>query len=109
MSFDEFENQARLYVVGALDEHELRAFTAAREHFGERAEEYIQECRKLNAAFALSLRPQAPKVNAKERLMSLIQKTLREKGASKPNNGTPKDDHDLGEAEDDGPHNWAAE
>jgi hypothetical protein len=83
MSFEQFENQARLYVVGALDDAETAAFQAARAHFGERAEAFISECRKLNAAFALSLRPRAPKVDAKERLMSLIQKSLGERGKDK--------------------------
>ena len=77
MNFEEFENQARLYVVGALDDAEMDAFEQAREEFGARAESFIQDCRKLNAAFALSLRPRAPKVDAKERLMSLIQKSMQ--------------------------------
>ena len=75
MNFEEFENQARLYVVGALDDAEMAAFEEARQEYGERAELLIQECRRLNAAFALSLRPRAPKVDAKERLMALIQKS----------------------------------
>jgi hypothetical protein len=78
MSFEEFENQARLYVVGALDDTEMTAFDDARQEFGARAEAFITECRRLNAAFALSLRPRAPKVDAKEKLMNLIQKSLGE-------------------------------
>ncbi len=80
MNFEQFENQARLYIVGALDDAELAAFQKARGEFGERAEAFIRECRRLNAAFALSLRPRAPKVNAKERLMELIQRSLRDPG-----------------------------
>ncbi len=76
MSFEQFENQARLYVVGALDDSELPEFEAARGTFGECAENFIHECQRLNAAFALSLRPQAPKAEAKERLMSLIHESL---------------------------------
>ena len=79
MNFEEFENQARLYVVGALDEHEHQAFENARKAYGRRAEDYVQECRKLSAAFALSLRPRAPRQDAKERLMQLVQRSLREK------------------------------
>ncbi len=75
MNFDDFENQVRLYVVGALEDAEMPAFEEARAELGERAELLIQECRKMNAAFALSLRPRAPKVDAKERLMALIQKS----------------------------------
>jgi hypothetical protein len=81
MSFEEFENQARLYVVGALDDSEMTSFDDARQQFGSRAEAFITECRRLNAAFALSLRPKAPKVDAKEKLMSLIQKSLGEQSA----------------------------
>ena len=62
MNFEEFENQARLYVVGALEELEIVAFEVTRKEFGSRAEAYIHDCRKLGAAFALSLRPHAPHV-----------------------------------------------
>ena len=80
MNFEEFENQARLYVVGALDDAETVAFQEARARYGARAEAFICECQRLNEAFALSLRPKAPKIDAKERLMSLIQRSLREGG-----------------------------
>ena len=76
MSFEEFENLARLYVVGALDEAEVPIFAQARQAFGQRAEEIIAECQILNAAFALSLRPQPPKEDAKAKLMGLIQKSM---------------------------------
>jgi hypothetical protein len=79
MSFEEFEHQARLYVVGALEHEELGAFEDARRSFGAQAEACIIECRRLNEVFALTLRPQAPRQEAKDRLMSLIQKSLREK------------------------------
>ena len=82
MNFDEFENQARLYVVGALDDGETAAFQSARARYGARAEAFIRECQRLNEAFALSLRPKAPKIDAKERLMALIQRSLRESGGS---------------------------
>ena len=78
MNFEEFENHARLYIVGALDDAETVAFSEARKEFGERAEAFINECERLNAAFALSLRPRAPKIDAKERLMALIQKSMRD-------------------------------
>lgn len=84
MRFEEFENQARLYIVGALDDAETVAFSEARKQFGERAELFINECQQLNAAFALSLRPRAPKVDAKERLMALIRKSMRERPDSGP-------------------------
>ena len=78
MNFEEFENHARLYIVGALDDAETVAFSEPRKEFGERAEAFINECERLNAAFALSLRPRAPKIDAKERLMALIQKSMRD-------------------------------
>jgi len=76
MSFDQFENQARLYVLGALEASETDAFDEARRAYGERAEAFIQECRRLNAAFALSLHPRPPTKDAKQKLMALIQKSL---------------------------------
>lgn len=78
MSFDEFEQQARLYVVGALEEEEMHTFAAARQEFGLRAERFIDECHKLAAAFALSLRPHPPKPKTKQRLLSLIRATLHD-------------------------------
>ena len=77
MSFEDFQHLARLYVVGALDEEELLAFEAARRSLGEGAEDFIKECRQLSAAFALSLRPQAPRRDAKEKLLDLIEKSGR--------------------------------
>ena len=44
MSFDEFQNQARLYVIGALEPEETEAFEEARKDFGQKAEDYIAEC-----------------------------------------------------------------
>jgi hypothetical protein len=75
MSFDEFEKEARLYVVGALDGADLAAFSEARQQYGDAAEEFIHECRRLSAAFALSLKPQPPRSDAKQKLMMLIRKS----------------------------------
>ena len=80
MSFEEFQHLARLYVVGALDEDEMLAFENSRRHFGEAAEEFIRECRQLSAAFALSLRPQPPREDAKQKLMKMIGKKAQEQG-----------------------------
>ena len=82
MNFEEFENMARMAVVGALDPVELRVFEEARAFFGERAEDCLRECRKLNAVFALSLRPQRPPDETKARLMALVEASLRRKEAS---------------------------
>lgn len=79
MSFEEFQHHARLYVVEALDDSELAAFEEARAYYGAAAEAYIDECRKLNAAFALSLSPNPPARGAKQRLMSLIRTSLKKR------------------------------
>jgi hypothetical protein len=83
MSFEEFEHQARLYVLDSIEEDERAAFETARREFGQRAESVIDECRRLHAAFALALRPQPPKQEAKAKLMALIQKSLAEKRATR--------------------------
>jgi hypothetical protein len=82
MNFEEFENMARMAEVGALEPDELRVFEEARELFGERAEVCIKECQKLNAAFALSLRPQPPPSVTKARLMALVKASLDRREAS---------------------------
>ena len=85
MSFEEFENQARLYVVGALDSEETENFQHARAEYGGRAEDFINECRKLNSVFALSLRPKKPKPDTRERLLAQIREISSE--ASHSGNG----------------------
>jgi hypothetical protein len=74
MSFEEFQNQARLYVIGALEAEEVEAFTLARRHFGQRAEDFIAECYSMHEAFALSLRPAKSSEALKERLMAMVRK-----------------------------------
>ena len=81
MSFEDFENLARLYVVGALEEDEMGEFREARSGFGEKAEEIITECRKLNAAFALSLHPREPHPETKGKLLAQIRRSIGEGGA----------------------------
>lgn len=76
MNFEEFENLARLYVVGALDEEEMNSFLAARRHFGARAEATITEFRRLNSVFALSLRPHAPRPDTKHKLLAKIRESI---------------------------------
>jgi hypothetical protein len=73
MSFDEFQNRARLYVIGALDDGECREFEEARREFGEPAEAFITECYRLHEAFALSLRPAKSSDALKERLMKMVR------------------------------------
>lgn len=74
MSFEEFQNQARLYVIGALEVEETEAFALARKHFGQQAEDFIAECYGMHEAFALSLRPAKSSEALKERLMAMVRK-----------------------------------
>ena len=73
MSFEEFQNQARLYVIGALEAEETEAFALARTHFLQKAEDYIAECYSMHEAFALSLRPAKSSEALKERLMAMVR------------------------------------
>ena len=73
MNFEEFQDSARLFVIGALEPAELRAFKKARKQFGQKAEDFITECYSLHEAFALSLRPAKSSAAIKDRLMSLVR------------------------------------
>ena len=73
MSFDEFQNQARLYVIGALEADETEAFELARKEFGQKAEDFIADCYSMHEAFALSLRPAKSSETLKERLMAMVR------------------------------------
>jgi hypothetical protein len=73
MSFEEFQNRARLYVIGALENGECREFEEARREFAQPAEDFITECYQLHEAFALSLRPAKSSDALKERLMKLVR------------------------------------
>ena len=68
MNFDEFQNQSRLYVIGALEPEELEAFEDARKDFGQKGEDFIGECYSMHEAFALSLRPAKSSDALKNRL-----------------------------------------
>lgn len=84
MTFEEFQHLARLYVVGALDPDEMERFEAGREHFGPRGEAFIDSCRKLGTALALSLDPIEPFSDTKERLMEQIRKQQLASGRPQP-------------------------
>jgi hypothetical protein len=73
VNFKEFQNQSRLYVIGALEPEELEEFEKARKRFGKKAEDYIGECYGLHEAFALSLRPAKASTAIKERLMAMVR------------------------------------
>ena len=73
MNFEEFQNRARLYVIGALDPEETEEFEQARRQFGQKAEDAIGECYALHEAFALSLRPAKTSAALKDRLMQMVR------------------------------------
>ncbi len=73
MSFEEFQNRSRLYVIGALESDEVEDFEEARKEFGQKGEDVIAECYALHEAFALSLRPAKSSAALKDRLMSMVR------------------------------------
>jgi CRISPR/Cas system-associated endoribonuclease Cas2 len=72
MNFEEFQNQVRLYVIGALEPEELEEFERERKKSGQNTEDFITQCYALHQAFGLSLRP-AKASAIKERLMSMVR------------------------------------
>ncbi|HEY8649736.1 MAG TPA: hypothetical protein VIL70_02360 [Chthoniobacterales bacterium] len=73
MNFEEFQNRARLYVIGALEDGETEEFEQARVQFGQEAENFITKCYRLHEAFALSLRPAKSSDALKNRLMQMVR------------------------------------
>jgi superoxide dismutase len=73
MSFDEFQNRARLYVIGALEPEETESFEEARKEYAQKAEDFIAQCYDLHEAFALSLRPEKSSDALKQRLMAMVR------------------------------------
>jgi hypothetical protein len=73
MNFEQFQNQSRLYIIGALEAEELEEFEKARKKFGKKAEDFITKCYALHEAFALSLRPAKASAAIKDRLMSMVR------------------------------------
>jgi hypothetical protein len=73
MNFEQFQNQSRLYVIGALEPDELEEFEKARRKFGKKADDFISKCYALHEAFALSLRPEKSSNAIKERLMAMVK------------------------------------
>lgn len=86
MSFEEFQNSARLYVIGALEPDELRDFEAARQQYGAAAEEFINQCYALHEAFALSLKPAKASAAIKDRLMAMVRERSERQSGSPPRN-----------------------
>ncbi len=73
MNFEQFQSQARLFVIGALDAEEISEFEKARRKFGQQAEEFIAKCYSLSEAFALSLKPTKASDQIKARLMEMVR------------------------------------
>jgi len=73
MSFKDFQNRTRLFVIGALEADEMAEFEQARRQFGQKAEAYIAECYSLSEAFALSLKPAKASDQIKTRLMEMVK------------------------------------
>ena len=73
MNFEQFQNQSRLYVIGALEADELEEFEEARRKFGKKGDDFISKCYALHEAFALSLRPAKSSDAIKERLMAMVK------------------------------------
>ncbi len=73
MNFEQFQNQSRLYVIGALEPEEMEQFEKARQKFGKKGEDFLTKCYALHEAFALSLRPAKSSDAIKERLMAMVR------------------------------------
>ncbi|HST30439.1 MAG TPA: hypothetical protein VLK27_06325 [Chthoniobacterales bacterium] len=84
MSFEEFQNTSRLYVIGALEPEELQEFETARKQYGAAAEDFINQCYSLHEAFALSLKPVKVSTGIKDRLMSMVRERSERQSESPP-------------------------
>ena len=60
MNFEQFQNQSRLYVIGALEPDELEEFEKARRKFGKKAEDFISQM--LRVARSIRVEPAPGKV-----------------------------------------------
>jgi hypothetical protein len=76
MNFEEFKNQSRLYVVGALESEELGEFERERKKFGKKADDFVTQCYALREAFALSLRSAKASAAIKEQLTSMVRERV---------------------------------
>jgi len=80
VSFDEFQNCARLYVIGALEPEELQDFENARKQYGAAAEDFVRQCYALHEAFALSLKPAKASAAIKDKLMAMVRERQNQSG-----------------------------
>ena len=74
MTFEEFQNHARLYAIGALYSNEVEEFEQATTAFRAKAETFIRDCFALRDAFALSLRRPASREALKTRITSMVRR-----------------------------------
>ena len=72
MNFEEFQNQSRLYVIGALEPEELEEFERDRKKAGKKAEDFVTQCYALHESFTLSLRTAAVSA-VTERVMAMVR------------------------------------
>ena len=73
MNFEEFQNQSRFYVVGALQPGDVEEFERERKKFGKKAEDFVTQCYDLHEELALSLRSLKASAAIKEQLMSMVR------------------------------------
>ena len=73
MNFEEFQNQSRFYVVGALEPGDVEEFERERKKFGKKAEDFVTQCYALHEAFALSLCSLKASAAIKKQLMSMVR------------------------------------
>lgn len=83
MNFEKFQNQSRLYVIGALESEEVEEFERERQKFGKKAEDFVRQCYALQEALALSLRSLKASVAIKEQLMSMVRQRKQATHAEK--------------------------
>ena len=82
MNFEEFQNSARLYVIGALEPVELQEFETARKQYGAAGEDFINQCYRLHEAFALSLKPAPSSAAIKDKLMAMVRERQSQSGSA---------------------------
>lgn len=73
MNFEEFQNQSRFYVVGALEPGDVEEFERERKKFGKKAEDFVTQCYALHEELALSLRSLKASAVIEEQLMSMVR------------------------------------
>jgi hypothetical protein len=76
MNFEEFQNQSRLYILGALEPEELEEFEKERKKCGKKAEDFVTQCYASHESFTLSLRTAAVSA-VKERVMAMVRERKR--------------------------------